>query len=116
MYELKMLTKMHTSGLFPIDRTLEGWLRGRATAANVHQTTELTSSAMSQRFSHERIDDLFKNPISADKDASYAKHLHLNLSTLVPYVSGPNSVKLATPLFELEAQGIPIDRAYLVSW
>ena len=52
----------------------------------------------SERFSHKRIDDLFANPISADKGAIYAKHLFLDLSTLSPYVSGPNSVKIATPL------------------
>lgn len=32
-----------------------------------------------------------------------------------PYVSGPNSVKVATPLQDLEAQNIKIDKAYLVS-
>ncbi len=64
----------------------------------MYQSTEPTSSSTSQRFSHKRIDDLLENPISADRGAKYAKRLFLNLSTLSPYVSGPNSVKIATPL------------------
>lgn len=67
------------------------------------------------RFNHQRIDALLEDPLSADKGAKYAKHITLNLSTLSPYVSGPNSVKVATPLAELEAQNIKVDRAYLVS-
>lgn len=34
-------------------------------------------------------------------------------STLQPYVSGPNSVKVANPVRDLEAQSISIDKAYL---
>ena len=66
----------------------------------MYQATELAGTLTSQRFSHKRIDDLFTNPISADKGANYAQHLFLNLSTLSPYISGPNSVKIATPLQE----------------
>lgn len=65
------------------------------------------------RFNHERIDELVQNPIRADPCAVYAKSLYLNLSTLSPYVSGPNSVKLATPLRDLESQKIAVDKAYL---
>lgn len=38
-----------------------------------------------------------------------------NLSTLSPFVSGPNSVKIITPVRTLESQDIPVDKAYLVS-
>ncbi|RYO85133.1 hypothetical protein DL766_007356 [Monosporascus sp. MC13-8B] len=38
-----------------------------------------------------------------------------SLSTLSPFVSGPNAVKIATPLRELEAKDININKAYLVS-
>ena len=50
-----------------------------------------------------------------DSTAHYAATLTLDLSSLVPYVSGPNSVKKATPLPALVQQGIPINKAYLVS-
>jgi homoaconitate hydratase len=67
------------------------------------------------RFNHDRINDLIENRLTADPGATYAKSLYLNLSTLSPFVSGPNSVKVATPLRDLEAQKIPINKAYLVS-
>ncbi|KAI9762854.1 MAG: mitochondrial Homoaconitase [Chaenotheca gracillima] len=102
------------SGLFPIDSVLQAWLRYKATAAAL-LTSEESQSPTNGRFAHARLDELFANQLSADRGAKYAKFLHLDLSTLSPYVSGPNSVKVATPLVELEQQDIKINRAYLVS-
>ena len=103
------------TGLFPIDSVLEQWLRHKATEAALYRTAELSDALTHERFSHRRLDKLFTNPLSADKEAKYAKNLHLDLSTLSPYVSGPNSVKIATPLDTLASQNIPITKAYLVS-
>ncbi|KAM0713476.1 hypothetical protein Q7P37_010438 [Cladosporium fusiforme] len=104
------------SGLFPIDDVLKGWLRSKATEASLYgKSTSETASPTNTRFTHERLDELLANPLSADKNASYAKELYLDLSTLTPYISGPNSVKVATPLNELEEQNIPVNKAYLVS-
>jgi homoaconitate hydratase len=97
------------SGLFPIDGLLQSWLRAKATEYALYQ------SNTAFRFNHQRLDKLFENPMSADKDAKYAKYLTLNLDTVPNFISGPNSVKIATPLAELQAQNIPIQRAYLVS-
>ena len=98
------------TGLFPIDRTLERWLRYKATEAAM-----LDDRTTRQRITHERVDELFANPLTADPDAKYAKQLYLNLSTLSPHVSGPNSVKVATPLNDLIAKNIKVNRAYVVS-
>ncbi|KAK0719637.1 hypothetical protein B0H67DRAFT_551962 [Lasiosphaeris hirsuta] len=98
------------SGLFPIDSVLQSWLRARATI--VAMGLEVGSSG---QFTHEKIDDLLQNQLTADPGATYAKSLYLNLSTLSPFVAGPNSVKIATPLKDLEAQNIKLDKAYLVS-
>jgi homoaconitate hydratase len=103
------------SGLFPIDSILKGWLRSKATEYAMYASTDKTSSPAVTRVNHERLDQLFENPMSADKGAKYAKTITLDLSTLTPYVSGPNSVKVATPLADLEAQDIKVDKAYLVS-
>ena len=103
------------TGLFPIDTVLEQWLRYKATEAALYQHGELSDALTYTRFSHQRLDELFANRLSADKGAKYAKNLHLDLSTLSPFVSGPNSVKVATPLDTLASQNIPIDKAYLVS-
>ena len=100
------------SGLFPVDGILQGWLRSKATMAAMDKAGGLNSS---DRFTHPRLDELFGERVSADEGAKYAKQLHLDLNTLSPYVSGPNSVKVATPLVELEAQDIKVNKAYLVS-
>ena len=101
------------TGLFPIDGVLETWLKYKATEAALSNGP--SNSLAPPRFSHQRIDDLFSDPIKADTDARYAKYLHMNLSTLSPYVAGPNSVKVSMPVEGLAAQNIKIDRAYLVS-
>lgn len=104
------------SGIFPVDSVLKGWLRAKATTSAMWGSTVpgLPSSA-GERFIHSKLDSLFENPLVADKGAHYAKHLHLDLSTLSPHVSGPNSVKVATALNELEPLDIKINKAYLVS-
>lgn len=67
------------------------------------------------RITHEKVDQLFANPPRADPGAQYAKKLYLDLSTLSPFISGPNSVKISTPLAELEPKKIPVNKAYILS-
>lgn len=98
------------TGLFPIDAMLQAWLRSKATTAALFDGKDVQS-----RFSHANIDELIGNQLVADKGAVYAKSLYLNLSTLSPYVAGPNSVKIATPIRDLEAKDIKVNKAYLVS-
>lgn len=104
------------AGIFPVDNILKGWLRSKATAAAmwVSSVNGLPSSA-NTRFTHSQLDKVLERPLAADKGAKYSKELYLDLSTLAPYVSGPNSVKVATPLDKLEAQDIKVNKAYLVS-
>ncbi|KAI1760931.1 mitochondrial Homoaconitase [Hypoxylon sp. FL1150] len=97
------------SGLFPVDEMLISWYRAKAT------TGAMFDSASKSRINHQRIDELIENRLVADPGAKYAKELYLNLSTLSPFVAGPNSVKVATPIKNLEAENIPLDKAYLVS-
>ena len=103
------------TGLFPIDNVLQTWLRGKATEAQINLSSGLEDAKTHTRISHDSIQDLFVNVPRADPGAKYAKELYLDLSTLTPYVSGPNSVKVATPLEELVKQDLSVDRAYLVS-
>lgn len=103
------------SGLFPIDSVLKGWLKGKATTAAMGLADGPFKTLAPQRFTHPLLEQLFDNPLTADKGAKYSKELFLDLSTLSPYVSGPNSVKVATALNDLEAQDIKVDKAYLVS-
>lgn len=96
------------AGVFPVDDVVINWLKDRA--------TKLALTGRSHpRINLERIQQLVENPFRADPRARYAKHLTLDLSTVSPYVSGPNSVKVATALTELEKKQIAIHKAYLVS-
>lgn len=88
---------------------LISWYRAKATVG------AMFDSASKARINHQRVDELAENRLVADPGATYAKELYLNLSTLSPFVAGPNSVKVATPIKNLEAQNIPLDKAYLVS-
>ncbi|KAK5629349.1 hypothetical protein RRF57_005064 [Xylaria bambusicola] len=97
------------SGLFPVDNMLISWYRARATVA------AMSNSSTKERINHKRIDELLENPLVADPGAKYAKEFYLNLSTLSPFVAGPNSVKVANPVKKLEPQNIAIDKAYLLS-
>ena len=103
------------SGLFPVDPVLTAYLRYKATNAALDKSWNVADSSAHLRFIHERIDALLHDPVLPDRGAEYQKKLYLDLSTLSPYVSGPNSVKLARPLDQLEAESIRIDKAYLVS-
>ncbi|KAF5020863.1 hypothetical protein F66182_7118 [Fusarium sp. NRRL 66182] len=97
------------AGIFPVDEMLISWYRGKAT------TNAMFDGPSKDRINHKRIDELVENRVVADPGATYAKELYLNLSTLSPYVAGPNSVKVATPLHKLEAENIPVNKAYLIS-
>ncbi|KAK8149483.1 mitochondrial Homoaconitase [Beauveria asiatica] len=98
------------TGLFPVDKTLERWLRYKATEAAMFPERNTI-----ERITHEKVDELYANPPRADPNAQYAKQLYINLSTVSPYVSGPNSVKISTPLNELAPKKIKVDKAYIVS-
>ncbi|CAB4400667.1 homoaconitase [Rhizophagus irregularis] len=110
------------AGVFPVDETTIMWLRNRVEKLELtrFENKNLKPISAGQPFKHprinnERIDKIEKNPLRASSNAYYCKYLSLDLSTLSPCVSGPNSVKVSTPLVELEKQDIKIQKAYLVS-
>jgi len=47
------------SGLFPIDDVLKGWLRFKATEASMYKAPSPTSSLTTDRFNHQRLDEMF---------------------------------------------------------
>ncbi|PWW76809.1 homoaconitase [Tuber magnatum] len=99
------------SGIFPMDNVLKDWMLQKA---SMH--VQRLGNSSHPRLTEKNVEDFFAfNTLSASPDASYAKSLTLDLSTLSPYVAGPNSVKIATPLTELEGKKIAIQKAYLVS-
>ncbi|KAK6198908.1 homoaconitase mitochondrial precursor [Scheffersomyces amazonensis] len=94
------------SGLFPIDDTLINWYEQRLAKVGPNHP----------RINNESLAYIKNNKVAADEQSKYAKKLTIDLSSLsTAYISGPNSVKISTPLSELSAQDIKIDKAYLVS-
>lgn len=53
--------------------------------------------------------------LAADPGARYAIELEIDLSTIVPHVSGPNDVKTMHALPEIESRKVKINKAWLMS-
>jgi homoaconitate hydratase len=94
------------AGVFPVDEV---------TVAFYEKQLAKLGGKSHSRLNVERIKQLLEKPLRPEPGATYAKEVTIDLSTISPYVSGPNSVKKATPLAELEAQDIKIHKAYLLS-
>ncbi|KAL1925683.1 uncharacterized protein VTP21DRAFT_566 [Calcarisporiella thermophila] len=97
------------AGLFPVDDVTIRFLRKRANRLLERDGKEHI------RVNEHRIRKLEEESMQSDKDAKYSKHLTLDLSSLSPRISGPNSVKVSTPIHELEKSNVAIQKAYLVS-
>ena len=106
-------------GLFPIDERTIKWLNERDKFIRKRGLEGVSSDADGNgkhpRINEGKISELEKNIIKADSDAFYSKELIIDLSTIEPYVSGPNSVKIMTPVSELKKKNMKINKAYLVS-
>ena len=114
------------AGVFPIDEVTFDWLKRRKTFIEERGLEGVPSDEDGNvrmdaigrkhpRINDERISEIEKNIILADEDAFYSKEIIIDLSSIDPYVSGPNSVKIMTKISELKEQNIKIDKAYLIS-
>ena len=106
-------------GVFPVDNMTLDWYERALKKLELRAFAALAPSIPPQpehpRINRSRLDAIRATNLRSDPDAQYASHLVFDLSTLVPYVSGPNSVKVANPLPKLEEAKIPINKAYLLS-
>jgi homoaconitate hydratase len=93
-------------GWFPTDATTLTYLERRL--AMLHERGI-------RRTGDEEVRRWVEQPPGPDEDAAYAGRIELDLSEVSPHVSGPDTVHVATPLHEIEAQRIGIQKAYLVS-
>jgi len=107
------------AGVFPVDETLLNWYERVINKLELRTFSSLSSGIppppTHPRLNKDRLATVRNSPFASDPDARYSSHLTFDLSTLVPHVSGPNSVKVSTPLPVLEEQKIKINKAYLVS-
>ncbi len=109
------------TGLFPIDDVTIQWLEKRANFIAERGLSGVPSdddnNGIHPRLNNERIKELESklNEFKADADAFYSKTLTIDLSTIEPYVSGPNNVKTMQPVSEIKKEKLKINKAYLVS-
>jgi homoaconitate hydratase len=107
-------------GVFPVDERLLQWydkLLKRLSLGPFQSSKPESAPGPPEhpRVNEPRLSSLRSNILSSDPGAAYSSHLIFDLSTLVPHVSGPNSVKVSTPLPTLAKSNIAINKAYLVS-
>jgi homoaconitate hydratase len=107
------------AGVFPIDGTTINWLKARAEFISKRGLEGVPSDAdgngIHPRINSKRIEELEKNIPYADADAYYAKEIVIDLASIEPVVSGPNSVKVMSTVSELKEKKVKINKAYLVS-
>src|SRR5256885_2659155 len=93
-------------GWFPADAVTIKYLR------SVHQ--RLKSMGI-ERFSENEIASWETNPLGPDREAVYAARIVLDLSSITPHVSGPDTVQVMQSLAEMEKNKVAIQKAYLIS-
>jgi len=109
------------AGVFPLDEVTLNWLHERAEFVAKRGHAGVPSDADSRinhpRLNESRISELESqlNNLKADEDAFYAKELVLDLSSIQPHVSGPNTVKDMTSITEMQKRQVKIQKAYLIS-
>lgn len=107
------------AGVFPIDTVTINWLKGRnefiSKRGLAGVNSDSTSGGKHPRINTETISALENNIPKADEGAFYVKEISIDISTIQPYVSGPNTVKTMSSVKELKEKEIKINKAYLVS-
>jgi homoaconitate hydratase len=94
-------------GMFPFDDVLRQFLLERA--------RHLARRGGTPRYTDADVEAWWASRAEPDADARYDRIVTLDLASVTPHVSGPNSVKTMTALHEIERQSVKIDKAYLMS-
>lgn len=87
------------TGWFPVDAVTLDYLGSRATA----------------RITPEAVEEWRASPPAPDADAAYSARITFDLSALVPQVAGPDAVQTVRPVAAVAEEGVPIQKAYLLS-
>jgi homoaconitate hydratase len=107
-------------GLFPVDDVAIAWLQARAQFIARRGLAGVPSDADGKggehpRMNRRRLEELRERPLRSDADAVYAKELILDLDSVQPFISGPNTVKVMTSLSAMREKKVKIHKAYLMS-
>ncbi|TSA29059.1 MAG: homoaconitase [Ignavibacteriales bacterium] len=109
------------AGVFPIDGITIDWLKRRAKLVALRGLecvhSDIDGNGIHPRMNEKRIAQLEKelSELETDANAFYAKELSIDLSSIEPHVSGPNSVKTMTSISEIKKKQVKINKAYLLS-
>ena len=97
------------AAVFPFDNILLNWIR-----ANIARY-EVSNNSHHPRLNYPHLEETVSENITADNGAHYEKEIRVNLSTILPCVAGPDTVKKAEPVSRLRHKNIKINKAYLLS-
>ncbi len=107
------------AGVFPSDDITLQWLQKRIEYVNQRvaagNRSERRHRVEHPRLNESRLNEWKQNDDGADPGSFYSKEISLDLSSVQPHISGPNSVKVITSLAEIKSKNIKIHKAYLVS-
>ncbi len=94
-------------GWFPVDGTTLDYLRARM-SPSVQMVDSIGSA-------NRRSQTGQANPPVPDPEAHYAARIELDLDSVTPHVSGPDTVQTMHSVADLEREFIRVDKAYIVS-
>jgi homoaconitate hydratase len=109
------------AGVFPVDDTTISWLDARVKWLTKRGPAGVPSDAqqggVSERCGADALAKVraLEPEMRADPGCVYNTVITLDLSSVRPHVSGPNDVKLATPVDVVAKDRVAINKAYLVS-
>lgn len=105
------------AGVFPFDEVCREYLYSRADAFAKGRRPGTRRAGSLGVYSRADVDAWWakRGEFAGDAGANYAIELEIDLSTIVPHVSGPNDVKLMHALPEIEAKRVKINKAWLMS-
>ena len=93
-------------GWFPVDKVTIKYLR---------DVDQRLKSMGIERFAENDIGGWETNPLGPDRDAVYAARIVLDLGSVTPHVSGPDTVQVMQSLADMEKNKVAIQKAYLIS-
>ncbi|MBL8761831.1 MAG: homoaconitase [Phycisphaerae bacterium] len=109
------------AGVFPFDERLRDYLVTLADSFSAPNRPGVRRPGSRSGYTRADVDAWWndrsspRTGLSADAGARYAVELEIDLSSIVPHVSGPNDVKAMTSLPEIEAKHVKINKAWLMS-
>jgi homoaconitate hydratase len=113
---LSMDARMTISNMTTEWGALVGWFPVDGVALSyIEERREILKAEGVSRVTDENLYDWRSDPVLPDPDAAYAGRIILDLSTVTPHVSGPDTVQVSTSLAEMEKRNVKVDRAYLLS-